>query len=362
MAQTLSQTPLYAWHAEHGGRLVDFAGWSMPVVYTSIVEEHRATRTAVGLFDISHMGRLRFDGTGAAGFLDSLVTRRVTRLKPGQVRYGLITNASGGILDDVLVYQMDDHMMMVVNAGNREKIVAWLNQHLQGRDDVSLSDLTYHWAMIAVQGPQAVEMLKPLLGVDLAAMKYYSAAETTIDGVGGVVSRTGYTGEDGAELIISADQAPAIWNKLVASGGQACGLGARDTLRLEAAMPLYGHELSKQITPIQAGLEFAVNLKNRTFCGSDALAEQVARREGLPQRIGLRMEGRRVPREHYAVFDREGEVGQVTSGTFSPTFERPIAMAYVTPASAEVGRMLQVDIRGKRLDAEVDSLPFYSRE
>jgi len=362
MTQTLSQTPLHAWHADHGGRLVDFAGWSMPVVYASIVAEHQATRNAVGLFDISHMGRLRFIGDGAAEFLDSVVTRRVSKLKTGQVRYGLVTNEAGGILDDVLVYQMADHLLMVVNASNREKIVAWLNQHLEGRDDVAMSDLTYDLAMIAVQGPQAIDTVDPLLDYNAAEMKYYSAVEATIDGNAGLVSRTGYTGEDGVELILPADQATGVWQKLIDAGATACGLGARDTLRLDAAMPLYGHELSEEITPIHAGLEFAVNLKGRAFIGSDVLAEQLGQREQLPQRIGLQMEGKRAAREHCTVLDGGEVVGEVTSGTFSPTFQRPIAMAYVQPGSSEVGRTLQIDVRGKQHDAEVVPLPFYSRE
>ncbi|MDZ4818057.1 MAG: glycine cleavage system aminomethyltransferase GcvT [Planctomycetota bacterium] len=381
---SLAQTPLHAWHEAHGGRMVDFAGWSMPVHYGSIVAEHTATRTACGLFDVSHMGRLRFVGPGAAEFLDSVVTRRLTDMQLGQIRYGLVTNDIGGILDDVLVYRLpaptvahpanlvdSDHFVMVVNASNREKIVQWLNDKLAGRDDVKLEDLTTIYAMIAVQGPLARQLVEPLFDADLHSLKYYHGMyAATKTGWPALVSRTGYTGEDGYEIIVLENGAVEVWEAILAAGkdqgARACGLGCRDTLRLEAAMPLYGHELSESINPLQAGLDFAVNLEKRSFCGSWALLQ--ARQSPLPQvRVGLELTGKRVPREHYSILAGkavagDAAIGEITSGTFSPTLDRPIAMGYVAQEFSAVGTELQIDIRGGLTAARVVRLPFYSRK
>ncbi len=368
MLSELAKTPLHAWHAAHGGRLVDFAGWSMPVQYGSIVAEHQATRTALGLFDVSHMGRLRLDGPAAASFLNQLVTRRVDDLAPGQIRYGLVTNNSGGILDDVLVYHLasaaGNYHLLVVNASNRQKIVGWIESRLAGRTDVRLTDRTADLAMIAVQGPLAVKLLQPLVAGELASMKYYSGCEDRILDQPGIVSRTGYTGEDGFELMVPSAAAEAIWTAVLDAGkthgALAAGLGCRDTLRLEAAMPLYGHELSEKINPLEAGLDFAVDLDGRQFPGRDALA----RFKQIPlthRRVGLTLSGRRVPRELYPVMFEGRKVGEVTSGTFSPTLDRPIAMAYVEACCATIGKTLQIDIRGQSAPAEVVKLPFYRR-
>jgi aminomethyltransferase len=369
MTGSVRKTPLFDWHAAHGGRMVDFAGWSMPVQYGSIVEEHLATRRACGLFDVSHMGRLRLDGDGAAVFLDRLLTRKVVGMGPGKIRYSLVCNESGGILDDVLVYHLHEHSgglyhLLVVNASNREKIVSWLTSHLMPSDDVQIADRTTETAMIAVQGPVALKIVEPLVGADLGGLGYYTGLETTICGHHGIASRTGYTGEDGCELIVPATTAVEVWEKVLAHGKEAgavaAGLGARDTLRLEAAMPLYGHELSETINPIQAGLNFAVNLEGREFIGRAALV--AAKNEKfLPVRVGLTLAGRRVPREHYPVVSSDKPIGQVTSGTFSPTFQKPIAMAYVSPEFAAVGTQITVDLRGTAEPAIVVKLPFYNR-
>ncbi|HEV7223394.1 MAG TPA: glycine cleavage system aminomethyltransferase GcvT [Pirellulales bacterium] len=366
MTEMLARTPLHDWHASHGGRMVDFAGWSMPVQYSSIIAEHRATRAAAGLFDISHMGRLRFDGAEAADFLDRLVTRRTSDLKPGRIRYALVTNDAGGILDDVLVYHLRDaaersYFLLVVNAGNRLKILDWLRPRLAEAVEVHLTDVTRDWAMLAVQGPRALEFAQPLIDVELDAMKYYAGREALVAGHGGIVSRTGYTGEDGCELIVGAQAAAGIWEKLAAAGATPAGLGCRDTLRLEAAMPLYGHELSEQINPYQAGLGFAVDLEGREFTGRDALAA-IAPRADLPRRVGLELAGKRAPREGFPVLFQERTVGEVTSGSFSPTLDRPIAMAYVEPVASAPGTELAVDIRGREEPAHVVKLPFYERE
>lgn len=344
--------------------MVDFAGWLMPVQYTSIVAEHQATRTAAGLFDISHMGRLRFDGIAGQALLDRLVTRDVTRLRPAQVGYALMTREDGGILDDVLVYHLADaagtpYHLLVVNAGNRTKICDWIRTHA-GDAAHHWADLSQDWAMLAVQGPRALELVQPFCDLSLRALRYYTAAETRLAGRGAIVSRTGYTGEDGCELIIGSAVATDVWQRLLAAGATPCGLGARDTLRLEAGMPLYGHELSEQIHPFEAGLAFAVHLDKAPFLGQATLA-QLAHESPTRRRIGLRLAGRRVPREEYPVLAGNQPVGSVTSGTFSPTFDTPLAMAYVDPAHASPGTPLRVDIRGRAEPAEVVPLPFYRR-
>jgi aminomethyltransferase len=372
MTAELLRTPLHDWHAAHGGRMVDFAGWSMPVQYTSITAEHQATRNAVGVFDISHMGRLQFFGLDAERFLDAVVTRRVTDMRSGQIRYGLMCNSAGGILDDVLVYRLpvdgpisDDTstFQVVVNASNRAKIVDWLERRLPDYA-TRMEDATTVTAMIAVQGPQALELVAPHFSGDLKAMRYYTGGFGQIDGVECFVSRTGYTGEDGCEIICAAESAQALWQKFIdlskSESGMAVGLGARDTLRLEAAMPLYEHELSETINPIQAGLAFAVNFGDREFVGREAL-ERAACDTNQPVRVGLQLDGKRVPRQGAAVILGDEAVGEVTSGTFSPTFERPIAMAYVRPSAKTVGTQLAVDIRGSQCPAFVVPLPFYER-
>ncbi len=370
MAESIAQTPLHSWHVEHNGRMVDFAGWSMPVQYTSIVDEHHATRRAAGVFDVSHMGRLRFDGGDSARFLDGVLTRRVTDLPIGKIRYSLVTNHQGGILDDILVSHLETpsgrrYHLLVVNASNREKIVSWLKERLTDfSGDVELTDRTIETAMIAVQGPAAEEILEPLVKVKLDKLGYYCGAVTEHLGRPCTVTRTGYTGENGFELIVRAEDALDTWKNVFRagrdSGVMATGLGARDTLRLEAAMPLYGHELSEQINPYQAGLGFAVNLKDRDFVGRDAMLAFKADQNQL-KRIGLKMTGRRVPREHFAVLSDSQSVGEVTSGTFSPTLQQPIAMAYVRPDAAVIDRELTVEIRGRHEPAQVVKLPFYQR-
>ena len=350
--------------------MVDFAGWLMPVQYASIVEEHQATRQAIGLFDVSHMGRINFSGPGAADFLDRLVTRDVKSLARGQVRYALVTNEAGGILDDVLVYHLaagtlgvaygESYYQLVVNASNRAQILDWIESQKPDRNSVKIQDRTLETAMIAVQGPKAIEAVKPLSSVDPASLKYYTATEAKLAGVPGIIGRTGYTGEDGWELIVPANVAVDIWKSLVERGAQPAGLGCRDTLRLEAGMPLYGHELNEGINPYQAGLGFAVNLEGRQFPGRDSLA-RFATDANQPKRIGLELIGKRVPREHFGVFAGDTQIGEVTSGTFSPTLQRPIAMAYVAPKFAEPGAELTIDIRGKREPARVVKLPFYKR-
>jgi aminomethyltransferase len=359
----LQRTPLYDWHVSRGARIVDFAGWEMPVQYTSIVEEHQAARTAAGLFDISHMGRLIFEGAGALPFIQEVYTNDAASMKVGQARYGLICNERGGILDDVLVYRFNQCWMMVVNASNREKIVAWLAKH-RGSRDVNMTDKTFEWAMIAVQGPKA-EAITSGAGHGFAHLKYYFAEATSVAPVQ-IVSRTGYTGEDGCELIVPSTAVRALCDRLVQTsadrglGLKPCGLAARDTLRLEAAMSLYGHELNEDLDPFQAGLGWAVKMEKGNFIGREALARR-RQDPNEPRRVGLELAGKRIAREGAAVLLDGKNIGKVTSGTFAPTVGKAIAMAYVDSRHSAPGTLCEVDIRGKTEPARVVTLPFYSR-
>jgi aminomethyltransferase len=369
MDASLKKTPLYDWHVAHGGRMVDFAGWAMPVQYTSIIEEHLAIRSAVGMADISHMGRLRFEGPGAAVFLAELLTRRVADLELGQIRYSLVTNDAGGILDDVLVgYFHNSHgqpfFMLVVNASNRAKIVNWVAGHLpkaraeQPGQEIIWNDVSRLWAMFAIQGPKSVELLQPLVDVDLQSMRYYRGAQALIlhpaaKRQGCIISRTGYTGI-----------AQGVWEAMMEQGRSlgvvAAGLGARDTLRLEAGMPLYGHELSEDIDPFKAGLGFACHLVGYNFPGRDALL-RLQKQPPKSVRIGLEMSGKRAARPGGAIMDGQRKVGEVTSGSYSPTLAKAIAMGYVAPDASQPGKELHIDIRGTQEPARVVELPFYSR-
>lgn len=276
----MRKTPLNSWHHTHNGRMVNFAGWEMPVQYSSIVEEHSAIRNAVGLFDISHMGRLQFRGDLADEFLNGILTNDTSKLRVGDVRYSLVCGKDGGILDDVLAYRLPDRWELVVNASNREKLIDWLSNSA-GFAAIEFADTTLSTGMMAVQGPRALELLDRVSGLPLSEMKYYSTGDFDLLGTRALVSRTGYTGEDGFEIVVSANETERIWQKLMEEGSSlgvvAAGLGCRDTLRLEAAMPLYGHELNETIDPLTAGLAFAVKFNKPEFIGKAAL-EQILRR------------------------------------------------------------------------------------
>jgi len=371
------RTPLYEWHLAQGARMVDFAGWEMPVQYTSIVEEHQAVRKSAGIFDISHMGRLVFQGPEALDLIQDIFTNDAASMKSGQARYGLVCNEAGGILDDVLVYRFDPFWLMVVNASNREKIVDWINQR-RGKRQVEVSDKTFDWAMLAVQGPRSSEVTKLASlrqrawsnsqDISKNPLKYYFST-LSLEPNGSpryIVSRTGYTGEAGYELIVPSEQALkdlAELTEMYSKSGaplKPCGLGARDTLRLEAGMPLYGHELSEAIDPIQAGLGWAVTMDKGPFVGREALARR-SQDPALPVRVGLELEGKRIAREGSAVLREGARIGRVASGTFSPTLEKVISMAYVDPRHKLVGTVCEVDVRGKPTPARIVSLPFYKK-
>lgn len=363
-------TPLTAWHVAQNARMVEFAGYQMPIQYSTIVGEHNATRKQAGLFDISHMGRIRFEGPRAHELLDHLLTRRVDNMKTGMFRYSMMCNEEGGILDDVLISNLEtpssrQYFLLVVNASNRPKILKWLAPHLADYPDVACNDVTDSTAMISVQGPRAAEIVDKLFPSRVSSLKYYRGMVIDQMSKPCIVSRTGYTGEDGFELIVRDEDAPRVWENLMLAGREhgiePVGLGARDTLRLEAGMPLYGHELSEEMDPITAGLEFAVSLQDRTFVGSEALRRKQEAGAEIA-RIGLKLSGRRAAREGAQLLDPDQHaVGTVTSGTFSPTLQHPIAMAYVDKRLATVGTSIDVDIRGSKTAAEIVELPFYQR-
>jgi aminomethyltransferase len=351
------RTPLFDWHLAHKARMVPFGGWDMPVQYSGIIEEHNAVRTNAGLFDISHMARVNFDGAKAdvMALLENVFTNSVASMKVGQVRYGLICNPAGGILDDVLVYRLNDRFSMVVNAGNREKIMLWLKRAVaDAKLDVAIADTTESTSMVAIQGPKAVAMMTGKFPDDVNNLKYYYATQTRYKNQPCIVSRTGYTGEDGFEVIVPNELAQTIADEFVASGALPCGLGARDTLRLEAAMPLYGHELSESISPLDAGLNWAVKMDKGPFIGRDALAVATP----MKTRVGLLLEGKRAAREGSPIVSGDSTIGIVTSGSYTPWLGQSIAMGYVSGQPTTV----EIDLRGSRVPAKVVPLPFYKRQ
>jgi aminomethyltransferase len=365
MTEEPRATPLVGRHEALGARLVDFAGWRMPIQYTGIIEEHRAVRQRAGLFDLCHMGELFVEGPDAGDALAFAVTTDPRTLAIGRAHYSMICAPDGGILDDLIVYRLaSDRFLVVANASNAVVVSDALAERFEGRRAV-LDDHSLATALVAIQGPAALGILAPLTDVDLDAIHYYGIAEGAVAGIPGLVARTGYTGEDGFEVFIDAASGTTVWDALVAAGEAAglvpVGLGARDTLRLEAGMPLYGNELDRATTPFEAGLGRVVKLaKDGGFVGRDALAEaaQAVRRRQL---VGLVVRGRGIARHGHPVWCGDRLSGVVTSGTMSPTLGVPIAMAYVAPEDSAPGTMLDVEIREARAAAEVVPLPFYTR-
>ena len=377
----LLQTPLYEWHKAHGAKMVPFAGWWMPLQYTGIIEEHHATRNACTITDVSHMGRFRFEGAGASDFLNRLLTRKVADSKLNQLRYSLVTNTQGGVLDDVVVGYFSNPLgqpfyVMVVNAANREKIWSWIHHHRENLARSSLplkhflvDDVTFLWAMFAIQGPQAAAVLEPLVDCDLTSLGYYRGTLVRLlhpraCRQGAILTRTGYTGEDGFELLVGAEIAVPIWEVILELGRpfgiMPAGLGARDTLRLEAALPLYGNELTEEVNPWEAGLDFACDLEGRDFPGREALVR--LRHEPLKRRlVCMEILGKRIARSGYPIKFHDQTVGVVTSGNYSPTLQKPIAMGFLPPELAEPGTEVQIEIRGQLEPARVVPRPFYRR-
>jgi len=354
----LRKTPFHAHHRKHGARLVPFAGWEMPVQYGGILKEHRAVRTAIGLFDVSHMGRLDVRGPGAFSFVQRLTTNDVASLEPGMVQYSMICNEAGGILDDVTVYRYADRILLVVNASNREKIVSWIS----GRptEGAEIVDRTDAWAQLALQGPSSQAFLQRLTGVDLEPIGFYRFAEGEVAGIPATISRTGYTGEDGFEIYFPAEGADAIWGALTGTGEvEPCGLGARDILRLEVRYCLYGNDIDESTTPLEAGLSWLVKLDAGDFTGRDALRAQ--RDGGIDRRLaGFRLRKRGIPRPGCPVILDSREVSAVASGGFSPCLEAGIGTAYLPVAAVRAGASIEIGIRGSRVPAEIVPPPFYA--
>jgi aminomethyltransferase len=366
MAPTLRRTPLADAHAALGGRMVPFAGWEMPVQYTSILDEARIVRQAVGLFDLSHMGELHVDGPDAGAALAAALVTNPPSLAVGRAHYSMICMPDGGIIDDLIVYRLEESGFLVVaNAGNAATVSDTLAERFQ-RNKAVLDDRSLATGLLAIQGPQSADVLGPLTDVDLGALRYYAVAEGAVAGVPALVARTGYTGEDGFEIFIDTGRTAELWAILLAvvrsAGGLPVGLGARDTLRLEAGMPLYGNELDLRTNPYEAGLGRVVKLdKPADFVGRTAL-EKVARDGPARKLVGLTVEGRGIARHGHPVWVGERRTGLVTSGTQSPTLGVPIAMAYVAPGDAEPGTVVEVEIRAARVPARVVPLPFYRRQ
>ena len=362
---SLHQTPLHDRHVALGAKLIEFGGWLMPVQYAGIIEEHRAVRERAGLFDLSHMGELFVEGPDAGAALAHALVTNPPTLAEGRAHYSMIVAPDGGIIDDLIVYRLGpERYLVVANASNAQVVSDALAERLDGFKAV-LDDRSLATALVAIQGPRSVEIVRPLTDVDLDALRYYAIAEGTVAGIPALVARTGYTGEDGFEVFVDTARAGELWDALMAAGAghglAPIGLGARDTLRLEAGMPLYGNELDRTTNPFEANLGRVVKFdKPDDFVGRTAL-EKVAR-EGVARRlVGLVMRGRGIARHGYAVHAGERETGVVTSGTQSPTLGEAIAMAHVATADAAPGTMVDVEIRGQRVPAEVVALPFYRR-
>jgi aminomethyltransferase len=362
---TLKRTPLYPVYEKYGAKTIDFGGWELPVQFSSITQEHEAVRTKAGLFDVSHMGEVEVRGEGALNYLQRVTTNDVSKLEAGQAQYSVMCYPDGGTVDDLLVYKYaDDHYLLVINAGNIDKDFAWLQEHLT--EGVEIENISPQTAQLAIQGPLAESILQKLTETDLSQIGFFRfQRDVKLDGIPALVSRTGYTGEDGFEIYLDAEHAIHLWDRLLEAGKEdgllPCGLGARDTLRFEARLPLYGQELTKDITPIEAGIGFAVKVdKDVPFIGQEVLKRQ--KENGAPRKlVGIEMIDRGIPRTHYPVYVGDKQIGEVTTGTQSPTLKKNVGLALVQAEYAALGTRVEVEIRGKRLKAEVVATPFYKR-
>lgn len=356
------RTALYETHVHLGGKMVPFAGYLLPVQYTDIMEEHLAVRHAAGLFDVSHMGEVVLTGPDALRTLNWICSNDFSDMTDGRVRYSPMLNEAGGVIDDLLVYRLQkDRYWMVINAANREKDVAWINAHLLG--DTQMRDISDEIAQIALQGPTSKEIIAELVKPEEIPTKYYTFVEKAeVEGIACLLSRTGYTGSYGYELYCDAKDAVTLWNKLMQVGANhcllPCGLGARDTLRLEAGMPLYGHEMDETISPLETGLDFAVKMQKENFIGKEALVQK-----GEPRmtRVGIRVTGRGIVRESCPVYVGGCRIGTSTSGTYFPYLKGAYAMALVDKEYSKASTVVTVEVRGRNVEAEITTLPFYKQ-
>lgn len=356
----LIKTPYYDFHVAAGAKMVPFAGFIMPIQYEGITAEHLAVRQNVGLFDLSHMGEFEVSGPGAMLFLQKTTVNDVEKMEVGACQYNCMCQPDGGIVDDLLVYRLPTRYMLVVNASNIKKDFEWLRQY-EHEFDCRLSDKSYETSLLAIQGPNAQKVLSEITDYNLDSIKYYHWALGEIAGEEILFSRTGYTGEDGFELYIHPDQAKTLWHAITKAGKKHdmkfIGLGARDSLRLEMKMALYGNDIDETTTPVEAGLSWIVDFE-KEFVGKDVLVKQ---KEEKPKRrlVCLELEGRAFPRSGYEIYDGDKPIGKVTSGTFSPSLQKPIALGYVSLEKAKIGSTVEVDIRGKKFPASVVKPPFY---
>ncbi|QQS34447.1 MAG: glycine cleavage system aminomethyltransferase GcvT [Acidobacteriota bacterium] len=366
----LKKTPLNDAHRALGGKMVDFGGWDMPVQYSAgVIEEHNRCRTRSGLFDVSHMGEIWVEGPDAISFVNRLTTNDVSKLEDGQAHYSCMPNKDGGVVDDLLVYRFNSHkLLLVVNAGTTDKDWAWIKSHHSEHEDVGLRNASADFCQIAIQGPEATAILQGLTETDLSQIKYYWFTEGQVDGVDAIISRTGYTGEDGFEVYAAPEFAEQLWNTMLEAGrfGEddgilPCGLAARNTLRLEAAMSLYGHELGDDISPLEAGLGWITKLdKEGGFIGRDILAEQ--KQNGLSRKIaGFEMKEPGIGRDGFDVYVNGEKCGVVTSGSPAPFLKKNIGLAFLPPEFAKPGQEIKIDVRGRHVAAEVVPTPFYKR-
>lgn len=362
----MQRTPLTEWHRTAGAKLVDFAGWEMPLSYSGVIDEHETVRRSAGLFDISHMGRIAVEGAGAEAFLQRVVTRNLAKMADGSARYGLVCNEAGGVLDDVVVYRRTgQQFLVVVNASNRPKMLAWF-QRQAAAGAAQIHDLSDAIAMIALQGPKALALLEPLTnitdGARFSTMKRWTVKQAVINGAELLLATTGYTGEPGVELFVEAGKAASIWEAILTAGKplgvKPIGLGARDTLRLEMGYSLYGHELDETITPLEAGLDWAVDLDGKEFVGCEVLRTQQA--AGLSRRMtAFALPDRAVPRQGYRLMHEGQAVGVVTSGNVSPMLQRGIGLGFLPPGLSRLGQTIDVEIRSRSHPATIMPLPFY---
>ncbi|ERN42162.1 glycine cleavage system T protein [Rubidibacter lacunae KORDI 51-2] len=363
-SERLQRTPLHDLIQAQGARMTAFSGWDMPVQFAGLQQEHAAVRTRAGMFDISHMGKFALRGDRLVECFQTLVPSDLERLQPGQAQYTVLLNANGGIIDDIIFYYQgkaangEQRAVAIVNAGTCAKDRMWIGQHLADTD-IELCDLSASRVLLAVQGPEAIARLQPSVAADLSPLRAFEHLETEVCGQPAFIARTGYTGEDGVELMLPPDAGRQLWHRLQTVSVEPCGLGARDTLRLEAAMALYGQDIDETRTPLEAGLRWIVHFdRKQDFIGREVLERQVV--DGVPQRlVGLQMHGRHIARHGYAIYIDGQSVGTITSGTLSPTLSKAIALAYVPSDRARTGQAIEVEIRGKLHPAEIVKKPFY---
>ncbi len=360
----MKKTPLYDKHLEHNGKIIDFGGWELPVEYSGILAEHEAVRTKAGLFDVSHMGEILVTGKDSEAYIQNIVTNDISTMENNQIFYSLMCHPDGGVVDDLLIYKYNNEKyFLVVNASNTEKDYEWILKHQ--KSDVKIENVSQSYAEIALQGPAAQDILQKLTSKDLNDIKFFYFEDSLdINGINAIVSRNGYTGEDGFEIYVSPENGPKLWDMVLDAGKShglvPAGLGARDTLRFEVCLPLYGQEISENITPLEAGLGFFVKMKKDSFIGKEALLSQ--KENGIKRKLaGFEMIDRGIARSHYDVFSDGKNIGFVTTGSYSPTLKKNIGLALINAEYAAEGNEIEISIRNKNLKAKIIKKPFYNK-